>query len=584
MKVHLKTILSVILFITTCSAIAETPPEGPYFGLTPPGKTPEVFAPGIISLPNRFEQDICFSEDGGECYFSVRNSAWTEHQIYETHYENGEWTTPVQASFSNNHSTAPALADNDQSLYFSRDADIWKVVRTEGGWSAPVMVPAPVNSTEDEWSCRISNLGNAWICSWRPGGSGACDIWRVQYADGNFINPTNISSINTTYSDCQPVAGPDEKYVIFNPYSLPGGFGNGDLYISLADGQGGWKSPQNLGPTINTSRHDICPYISPDNKYLFFSRQVSSTDANIYWVDICALFPAYDFSCDGRVDFEDMEILAAHWLTNEPSIDIIPPEAPDGIVNFREFTFLAHSWRRTNFTAPLAPTGLQSTSGNSTASLDWNNNSEDNLTGYNLYRSTTFGSGYARLNVSLLSNSDYTDNNVVNGTIYYYVVTAVNTYSDESAYSSQVSAIPLDPGNIIIQENTTGFCDVNGVIDSQYANYTGSGYAKTSMSVGSGINWRVNVPSSGTYTLKWRHSHGAGTRNAKLLINSVEVSTISFPATGGGSIWSYLSIDVSLTAGINNIRLKSAPGNYSGLPLIDYMMVTGDNPQPASCP
>jgi hypothetical protein len=342
MKVNVKTIITIILFVTAYIAVGETPPEGPYFGLEPPGFVPEVFAPGIISLPNRFEHGICFSEDGGECYFVVRAADWSVAQIMVTRYENGQWTTPAVASFSNTMSMSPSLADNDQSMYFSRSADIYKAVRTPTGWSSPVKLAAPVSSSQDDWSVCISTLGNLWTCSWRPGGAGQCDAWRLQYVGGNFINPTNISTVNTTYNECNPVSGPDEGYVIFNS-NRPGGYGAMDLYISFADGQGGWKAPRNLGPTINTSEVDAAPYISPDNRYLFFTHVESSTNSSMYWVDIRALFPAPDFSHDGKVDFEDLKILAAYWLTDEPSIDIATEE-PDEIINFLDFAVLAQHW------------------------------------------------------------------------------------------------------------------------------------------------------------------------------------------------------------------------------------------------
>jgi hypothetical protein len=95
---------------------------------------------------------------------------------------------------------------------------------------------------------------------------------------------------------------------------------------------------------------------------------------------------------------------------------------------------------------PAAPTGLVATAGNNTVSLDWNNNGESDLAGYNVYRSTTQGTGYARQNSSLLTSSDYNDPNVANGTTYYYVVTAVDTGGLESGYSSEVSATPNIPG------------------------------------------------------------------------------------------------------------------------------------------
>ena len=289
-----------------------------------------------------------------------------------------------------------------------------------------------------------------------------------------------------------------------------------------------------------------------------------------------------DFDRSKSVNFSDLAQFAGYWLdTNDiDNADYYD----DSIVNFREFALLAQNWKKTDFTAPSVPTGLTATAGNATVSLDWNNNGGGDLAGYNIYRSTTFGGGYAKLNVSLLSSPDHVDNTVTNGTLYYYVVTAADTSSNESGNSSQVSAIPLGAGSIIIQENTTGFCGVDGVIDTLFIGYTGSGYANTLVGIGSGVDWRISVSSSGTYTFRWRYSHVADDRTAKLLVNSSEVvPSISFPATGDGSIWSDgVSVDVSLTAGTKDIRLEST--NSEGLANIDYLMVTGENSQPASCP
>jgi len=94
---------------------------------------------------------------------------------------------------------------------------------------------------------------------------------------------------------------------------------------------------------------------------------------------------------------------------------------------------------------PAAPTGLSATAGDGMVSLDWNDNTEPDLDGYNVYRSTTSGSGYSQINSLPLSSSDYTDNSVTNGITYYYVVTAVDTDLNESVYSNEVSATPDIP-------------------------------------------------------------------------------------------------------------------------------------------
>jgi len=98
-----------------------------------------------------------------------------------------------------------------------------------------------------------------------------------------------------------------------------------------------------------------------------------------------------------------------------------------------------------NFTAPEAPAGVTALGGIEVIVLDWNGNTELDLAGYNIYRSTTSGSSYVKQNSLLLTSSDYTDANVSIGTTYYYVVTAVDTGGLESIYSGEVSAALASP-------------------------------------------------------------------------------------------------------------------------------------------
>jgi hypothetical protein len=94
--------------------------------------------------------------------------------------------------------------------------------------------------------------------------------------------------------------------------------------------------------------------------------------------------------------------------------------------------------------APAAPTGLSAETGDGTVSLNWNDNSESDLAGYTVYRSTTSGSGYSAI-ASGLGASACTNSGLVNGTTYYYVVTASDDSENESGFSAEVSAIPSAP-------------------------------------------------------------------------------------------------------------------------------------------
>jgi hypothetical protein len=88
-------------------------------------------------------------------------------------------------------------------------------------------------------------------------------------------------------------------------------------------------------------------------------------------------------------------------------------------------------------TIALSGTGAQVSS--HTVALSWNA-STSAVSGYNVYRSTTSGSGYVKINSSLLSGLTYTDSIVQSATTYYYVTTAVDSSGTESTYSNQATA------------------------------------------------------------------------------------------------------------------------------------------------
>jgi fibronectin type 3 domain-containing protein len=72
--------------------------------------------------------------------------------------------------------------------------------------------------------------------------------------------------------------------------------------------------------------------------------------------------------------------------------------------------------------------------------LTWNA-STSTVVGYYVYRSTTSGTGYAKLNASSAATGlTYTDTTVQNGTTYYYVTTAVDSSGTESLHSNEAQA------------------------------------------------------------------------------------------------------------------------------------------------
>ena len=85
-------------------------------------------------------------------------------------------------------------------------------------------------------------------------------------------------------------------------------------------------------------------------------------------------------------------------------------------------------------------TAAASTGQTHSVALTWTA-STSTVSGYNIYRSTVSGSGYAKLNSSLVASLSYSDTTVQSGATYFYVATAVDSGGDESTDSNQASAV-----------------------------------------------------------------------------------------------------------------------------------------------
>jgi hypothetical protein len=91
---------------------------------------------------------------------------------------------------------------------------------------------------------------------------------------------------------------------------------------------------------------------------------------------------------------------------------------------------------------PREPEGLRAQGNLSAVRLNWDEATDCNgggVSGYNLYRSTTPGGNYTKVNTTLITDNHYDDTSVAAGTTYYYVVTSVDADGDESSPSVEAS-------------------------------------------------------------------------------------------------------------------------------------------------
>ncbi|MGP4087622.1 carbohydrate-binding protein [Streptomyces sp. KR55] len=127
-------------------------------------------------------------------------------------------------------------------------------------------------------------------------------------------------------------------------------------------------------------------------------------------------------------------------------------------------------------------------------------------------------------------------------------------------------------------ESSPSVC--TGTIDSDWADYSGSGFCNGTNAAGAHAQFTVNAPAAGTATLRVRFANGTTTaRPAGLVVNGSTVQTPSFEGTGAWSTWVTKTLTVSLNAGSNTVRLN--PTTAAGLPNIDYLEVeTGGDTTP----
>jgi fibronectin type 3 domain-containing protein len=160
---------------------------------------------------------------------------------------------------------------------------------------------------------------------------------------------------------------------------------------------------------------------------------------------------------------------------------------------------------------PSAPAALAATPGDKQVALNWSASS--GATGYIVKRATVSGGPYAT--IASPSSTTYTNTGLINGTTYYYVVSAVNS-AGESGNSPQVSATPLPP----TPPPTPA--------------------APTSVTASSG-------PPKGGVTLRWSQSTTPGVTQNNIYRRTSSGSYLSTPTATISAATSY--VDTKLTSG-----------------------------------
>jgi endonuclease I len=179
-----------------------------------------------------------------------------------------------------------------------------------------------------------------------------------------------------------------------------------------------------------------------------------AAEPDLILTDNTSLISASNTGVNESIAYMGLLSVLVQWHTQDP-VDDRERERNDVVFGFQgnRNPFIDHpEWVDCLFGAgcnsmnPAAPTGLAATPGDALVMLDWNDNGDADLDGYNVYRAPVVTGPFSQINAGLVASSMYVDSTVVNGATYFYRVTAVDTDANESAPGVTVSATPSAGG------------------------------------------------------------------------------------------------------------------------------------------
>ena len=257
-----------------------------FLGQTPPGGTPVKFAPQLINDTPYFSMDrSAFSSDGKEFYY-CRNNTWFSSkdasiQVYK--YDGVKWTGPATL-IKQFYAPAFSLAGDTLFLIGGGRGGVTQIHRSSNGWSEPETYLKRSYGLYDFMPTRSGNMYAASNINGSINDFTCYDICVMAPANSGDTTIHSLGKpLNTPGFDGDFFVAPDESYIVVSAKEHPDY--ECELYISYHKPDGGWTNPKSLGPRINNGlAHRWGEYVTPNNKYLFYSYGHGPQDCALYWV------------------------------------------------------------------------------------------------------------------------------------------------------------------------------------------------------------------------------------------------------------------------------------------------------------
>ena len=264
----------VLLFFGTIASSQPIPADRMYLGQTLPDNTPRIFSLSVSTGTFATER-ITISDDNKEIYYSEIKSYYPISAAKTKYYSytEGKWMGPLLLF---EDYCAPALSVNGDAMYLEdSNFKTYLSVRKGQKWSAPYQILSKIDSAH---YMQSTNKGNSYVTS-RPKNTIGIGDWCKLNVNGSDTTAVGLGMpLNTAWDNLDFFVARDETFMIL---TTPMG-----LSISYPKKDGGWTNPRNLGAKINFGLAMWGPYVTHDNKYLFYTTGTKPdySDVNVYWV------------------------------------------------------------------------------------------------------------------------------------------------------------------------------------------------------------------------------------------------------------------------------------------------------------
>jgi hypothetical protein len=261
-----------------------------YLGQKPPADTPRIFAPALLTQRDTFMLGrVAFSDDGKEFYYATNTnfSSNKDMKVRSLKYEHGKWNGPfvLNALYQ-----APTFSVDNKTLYLfggkgdGKHSFIWQSKRTRDGWTEPVVY---LMKDYGLYNFMPTLSGVYYVGSNAHQGDrkdfSTYDICTLTMSAKDTVIQSLGTPINTPGFDGDFYIARDESYMIVSAKETK--TFECELYISFRKPDNTWTEPVSLGPLINDGvAHRWGEYVTPDGKYLFYTRATSPADCHVYWV------------------------------------------------------------------------------------------------------------------------------------------------------------------------------------------------------------------------------------------------------------------------------------------------------------